>query len=177
MENLEVNSKLDLTVNKDDLMDMLIDQQLTVLETQLKEVRDEKTAIQEKIDASEKKREEVMNKKLIKLLPKELQGLTPESIHHQHYHNSTVNYNFKGFHVSIHGVNTNEAKPKEETKLEDEVSALYRKECAIASEINKIEKSGKRIKAKMLKEFLNNSEEGKSILKLMNSSQVKLLGS
>lgn len=177
-QKLEVSSKLDLAVNKDDLMEMLIDQQLTKIEEEVEKIKEENKELQLKvteiIDSDKKKKDA----QLMKLLPKEI--VTDEipilDYNNTSWSNKTVTFTFKSFSVEITKVDTSIKTNPNVTAYQDKIGKNSNKINELNTNITKIEKSGKRIKARMLKEFLNNSEEGKSILKLMNTQQVKLLG-
>jgi len=185
MNTIEIKNSLDLNLNKDDLMEMLIDEQLTVLENQLADVTTQKEEVQHKINEIKEKDKLEIQKKILKLLPSEFKSFINKakkidysyrlsySIDNNSYYNLKViidnlyTIDILDKTISYNSINID--------KLNNQFKELSNKITEINAEITRINTSGKRIKAKMLKAFLNNSKEGKDILKLMGKSDIKLL--
>lgn len=175
--DIKTNNTLDMAINKDDLIDIMIDNQLTVLEAELKDLVDERTKITQEIDDNSDIVKKSFDADLCQAhLPKEIK--TKEVPHLHYYANSscTVRFQFKNFEVSINNVNAINLSPlakeikKQNEKLHDKVRKLKEDINKIENEINTITKSPKRLKAKMLKTFLGASTEGKQVLSLINNS-------
>lgn len=170
MENLKVEQSLNLSINKEDLINIKIDEMLTSLENELKSIQAQISAIDEERDTFNKKEKEVLEKKLLKFLPKELS--TKEIPQISCYGNSKgiqVFFNFRKYTVKIDNMDTT-VKNFSEEKLNLK-KELNQQSYQIQADIAKIEKSTKRIQAKMIKELLSSSVSGKEILTLLNKNK------
>lgn len=174
MENLKVEQSLNLSINKEDLINIKIDEMLTSLENELKSIQAQIDAINEEKDTFDKKEEDNLDKKLLKLLPKELS--TKEIPYVDYYSNSdstTISFKFEKYTISISNIDTKvKSFSKEKLNLRSE---LHKQKNQLEADIVKIEKSTKRIQAKMIKELLSNSVSGKEILTLLNKNKELLL--
>lgn len=169
MENLKVEQSLNLSINKEDLINIKIDEMLTSLENELKSIRAQIDAINEEKNTFDKKEEDNLDKKLLKLLPKELSTKEIPYVDYYSNTNSTVSFKFEKYTISISNLDTTlKSFSKEKLNLKTE---LYKQENQLAADIVKIEKSTKRIQAKMIKELLSNSVSGKEILTLLNKNK------
>ena len=184
VSDLEITSKLDLTINKDDLMDILIDRELTRLEKAIEAVKAPLVPVKEKWLKFKAKAEEERRKRLLKLLPKEVNvNEEPTLVYYQDHKSTPLTFRFAsaGFEVSIQNVNTELKKTEDFKKSKEEHEELSSK---INSEVNilneeknMIEKAPKRVKAKMLTSFLGKGKDGKAILELLNKNGgPKMLG-
>jgi division protein CdvB (Snf7/Vps24/ESCRT-III family) len=143
---------------------------LTSLENELKSIRAQISAIDEEMDTFNKKEKELLDKKLLKFLPKELSTKEIPQISYYSNSNSTkVCFNFGKYTVEIQNMDTRVKKFSEEKlNLKKE---LYQQFYKVQDDIAKIEKSTKRIQAKMIKELLSSSVSGKEILTLLNKNK------
>lgn len=170
MENLKVEQSLNLSINKEDLINIKIDEMLTSLENELKSIQAQISVIDEEMNTFNKKEEELLDKKLLKFLPKELSTKEiPEISYYNNSDSTKVFFNFEKYTVEIQNMNTRVKKFSEEKlNLRKELNQqIY----TIQVDIAKIEKSTKRIQAKMIKELLSNSVSGKEILTLLNKNK------
>jgi len=170
MENLKVEQSLNLSINKEDLINIKIDEMLTSLENELKSIQAQISAIDEEMAIFNKKEKEVLDKKLLKFLPKELSTKEiPEVSYYNNSDSTKVFFNFENYTVEIQNMSTRVKKFSEEKlNLKKE---LNQQSYQIQADIAKIEKSTKRIQAKMIKELLNSSVSGKEILTLLNKNK------
>jgi hypothetical protein len=170
MENLKVEQSLNLSINKEDLINIKIDEMLTSLENELKSIQAQISAIDEEMDIFSKKEKEALEKKLLKTLPKELSTKEIPIIRYYHTSNSAkVSFSFEKYTVEIENLDTRVKKFSEEKlNLKKE---LNQQKYQLEADILKIEKSTKRIQAKMIKELLSNSVSGKEILTLLNKNK------
>lgn len=176
---LQTNNRLDLTLNKDDLMEIILDEQLSKIEDVIQE---KEHAIQEldKQDAkNDNEHKELVDKILIKYIPKPLVGLKCELRYYINYDSTQVTFHYDNFDVVVQGVCTNSPKRTEHAKKDKEFNTkrtILRQEInALKSNIEEIKKNGKRLKARMLKQFLMNTEDGKTMLELLEKNANKPL--
>jgi len=110
------------------------------------------------------------SKKLLKFLPKELSTKEiPEISYYSNSDSTKVGFKFEKYNVQIDNMDTRVKKFSEEKlNLKKE---LNQQSYQIQADIAKIEKSTKRIQAKMIKELLNSSVSGKEILTLLNKNK------
>jgi len=170
MENLKVEQSLNLSINKEDLINIKIDEMLTSLENELKSIQAQISAIDEEMAIFNKKEDDLLDKKLLKFLPKELSTKEiPQISYYGNCDSTKVFFNFEKYTVEIQNMNTRVKKFSEEKlNLKKELNQqIYQVQVDIA----KIEKSTKRIQAKMIKELLNSSVSGKEILTLLNKNK------
>ena len=170
MENLKVEQSLNLSINKEDLINIKIDEMLTSLENELKSIQAQISAIDEDITIFNKKEDDLLEKKLLKFLPKELSTKEiPEIFYYSNSNSTKVCFNFEKYTVEIQNMDTRVKKFSEERLiLKKELNQQIYK---IQVDIAKIEKSTKRIQAKMIKELLSSSVSGKEILTLLNKNK------
>jgi len=170
MENLKVEQSLNLSINKEDLINIKIDEMLTSLENELKSIQAQISAIDEEMAIFNKKEDDLLDKKLLKFLPKELSTKEiPQISYYGNCDSTKVFFNFEKYTVEIQNMNTRVKKFSEEKlNLKKELNQQIYK---IQVDIAKIEKSTKRIQAKMIKELLNSSVSGKEILTLLNKNK------
>lgn len=177
---LETTSSLDLKVTKEDLIDIVIDEQLTKLEKNLEEALQVSSELNKEIANIRTKRIDNFNKKLLKLAPKELSSLPTPKITCLYNHNSTqVNLVYEKFTVLINNVNTVLVVSKQETEKENELNDKLYKNNKIVSEIqnkiNTLNGNNKRVKAQLLKTFLTKTPEGKAILSVLGEKPKTLI--
>jgi predicted nucleic acid-binding Zn-ribbon protein len=170
MENLKVEQSLNLSINKEDLINIKIDEMLTSLENELKSIQAQISAIDEDMTIFNKKEDDLLEKKLLKFLPKELSTKEiPEIFYYSNSNSTKVCFNFEKYTVEIQNMDTRVKKFSEERLiLKKELNQQIYK---IQVDIAKIEKSTKRIQAKMIKELLSSSVSGKEILTLLNKNK------
>lgn len=175
--DIKTNNTLDMAINKDDLIDIMIDNQLTELETKLEALRLKEKELTDKIEKNAKECKEAFSEKLLTFLPKDLK--TKEIPTLQFYQGSgdtSVTFYFKDYQIRVEHVDTRDTSAlKKKNDAEDEkmygkVTDLRADMKSINEEIITITKSPKRLKAKMLKTFLGASTEGKQVLSLINNS-------
>ena len=189
MDELQVTNRLDLSITKDDLLDIIIDKELTSLENQIKDLELEKDKIQDERqkekDKIKKSREKVLDKYISKDLKVYLSTLKSRiAIEYSEY--------YKRINIEVRNLETDEIElnielkkihifnlpPYDNPKMKEfdkQISIIDGEISKIKSEIEKINKMGKRIKSKLLVSFLQKSKEGKGILDTLKNSEIKLL--
>lgn len=190
--NLEVINKLDVSVNKDDLMDILVDKKLTALESEVSSIRDEIKAISKEINESLKElvalKLQDMLGTLMKLIPKDSLVGEMNKVSYSSIYNNT-SYSTKLTFKMSDGVNlavdislslSNISKVQYDfaydfEKASSKIRQLNSKLVTVQEEIELINKSGKRVRARMLSNILKESRDGKAILDLINNKDLKLL--
>lgn len=184
LPEIEQQASLNLNLTKDDLVDILVDQQLTKLETQLKTTEEQLEIISKQIEDHETKAYQQADKIILSKLPKEIQSFVTKN-------NYKLTY-YKGAEVTSVDIETPEGRdvirifnintktgveklfntPKTLTDKLDELVIIRNN---TQEQIQKLEKSPRRLKAKLLTEFLDSSESGKNILNMIKQQEVKLL--
>lgn len=179
---LQTQSSLNLQVNKEDLLDILIDEQLSSLEARKEELSNQMKVINEKMTNIHKKKDKQIEKELMKHLPKGLVYVDPPTLQYQKNHPYTgLTFAFDQFTITVNKKTFDTkykftpAEEKELKTLTEEYQKLNTITCAINGDINNINSNNKRVKAKMLRAFLTKTEEGKGILKSMGIPNVKFL--
>jgi len=185
LNKLEVINKLDISVNKDDLMEMLLDKKLSELESklninneQLKTVNAAKLEIYrglvlEQVELKlDKFSKLISKKKLVEVIKASV------IVANQQYGKDNINHHT--FNIKIADELTLQVYVKLNIKkliddFESELEALYAENNRLKQEIELINKSGKRVKSRMLANILKESEDGKAILELINKKDLKLL--
>lgn len=178
--DLQTTNTLDLRVSKEDLIDIIIDEQLTRLETLLKVEKDEINRLQDQKDALHTKIKNDFNKKLCKLIPKEL-GIksAPKSIFYSNgYGETDIRFNFPGYSILVMGCTKNPEIERNKPNIEaiDKLlTPLYNKRDALQTQINELNGNNKRVKARMIKNFLTKTKEGAEILGILGETSNKKL--
>jgi uncharacterized protein YbcI len=177
-QNIAITSKLDINLTKEDLVDIHIDNMLTDLEEQLAKSKKELSDVENKREAYIKAYYSKLEASIIKKsLPN---GLKKEDILEIMYCrgvNSSVSFKFKDSTLTL-DQRIDMSLPKKDVvynKLTENKQTLYNEVNRIKEQINEINNSGKRIRAKMVKNLMENSVEGKNILKILKTNQVNLL--
>jgi len=174
--DLKQTNNLDLSINKDDLMDIMIDNKLTELEAELKMVTDKKDALSEKVSDNHNETYEKHNKYLLKkFLPKTIVTDEIPTVGGGYYFNTNLRFRYNDYEIVINSCDTRDlsaftkAKQAENDKLNEQIRELNTKISELNTEIVNIQKSPKRLKAQMLKNFLGTSKDGQQVLELINS--------
>ncbi len=180
---LKTSNSLDLSINKDDLIDMMVDKELTTMEELIKAKRAERDDITKKIQNLYDAMKAPVDKRIMKMIPagldqKDVVGLN----YSQNYSSTYVEVKFKDFSLRFDDVNTvipitaDYNKKKQQAKdLKATSDKLYHEINELQQECLKLEKSPKRLKAKLLSNFLKNSKEGQEVLKLLSTESLKML--
>lgn len=171
--DLKQTNNLDLSINKDDLIDIMIDNKLTELEAELKMVTDKKEVLGKKVTNNyNEKHEKYLLKKF---LPKTIVTDEIPTIHGGYYSSVTLRFKYNDYEIVIPNCDTRDlsafakAKEAENDKLNEQIRELNTKINELNIEIVNIQKSPKRLKAQMLKNFLGTSKDGQQVLELINS--------
>lgn len=174
--DLKQTNNLDLSINKDDLIDIMIDNKLTELEAELKMVTDKKEVLSKKVTNNYDEIHEKHNKYLLKkFLPKIIVTDEIPIVHGGYYYNTTLTFKYNDYNVVINNCDTRDVsafaktKQAENDKLNEKIRELNTKIIELNGEIVNIQKSPKRLKAQMLKNFLGTSKDGQQVLELINS--------
>jgi hypothetical protein len=174
--DLKQTNNLDLSINKDDLIDIMIDNKLTELEAELKIVTDKKQSLDKVISDNYDQVGEKHTKYLLKkFLPKTIVTDEIPVVNASYYYNSTLKFRYSEYDVVIYDCDCrdlsafNKTKQAENDKINVQIRELNNKIGEINAEILNIQKSPKRLKAQMLKSFLGTSKDGQQVLELINS--------
>jgi hypothetical protein len=174
--DLKQTNNLDLSINKDDLMDIMIDNKLTELEAELKMVTDKKEALGKKVTNNYDETHEKHDKYLLKkFLPKTIVTDEVPVVNATYYSSTNLRFKYNDYEVVIPGCDTRDlsafakAKQAENDKLNEQIRELNIRISVLDAEIVNIQKSPKRLKAQMLKNFLGSSKDGQQVLELINS--------
>jgi len=174
--DLKQTNNLDLSINKDDLIDIMIDNKLTELEAELKIVTDKKQSLDKVISDNHDQVDEKHTKYLLKkFLPKTIVTDEVPVVNAVYYSSATLKFRYSEYDVIINNCDCRDlsafskTKEKENEKLREQVKELNGKIFDINLEITNIQKSPKRLKAQMLKNFLGTSKDGQQVLELINS--------
>jgi hypothetical protein len=178
--DLQTTNSLDLRVSKEDLIDIIIDEQLTRFEDQLKVQKDQITVYQEQKNALNAKIFADFTKKILKLIPKELNiKVSPTTINYSTGCDSTtITFAFPTYSIQVNGCTKNPEIEKNKPKFAelDKLMAPYiKKRDEIQTQINELNSNNKRIKARMIKSFLTKTKEGKEILGILGETSDKKL--
>lgn len=180
---LEATSSLDLKVTKEDLIDMLIEEQLSALEQELEVHRAEMLKHQEKLTSITNKKKAKLEKELMKYLPKGI-VVDPKNPPTLSYHIGSPSTNlafiFPGFTINMverypSVLKYTDAEVKERDAISKKVVEANHSFQEVNNKINILNGSNKRVKSRMLKNFLTKTEEGKAILKTMGIGNAKIL--
>jgi len=169
--------KLDINLTKEDLVDIHIDNMLTDLEEQLAKSNKELSDIEKKIEVHITTYYTKLEASIIKkYLPN---GLKKEDILEIEYfkiNNSTICFRFKDFKLTLNQT-IDMSFPQQDVinKLTESKQTVKNEMNKIRQQICQINNSSKRIRAKMVKNLMENSVEGKNILKILKTNQVNLL--
>ncbi len=180
---LKTSNSLDLSINKDDLIDMMVDKELTSMEELIKAKLAECDNITKKIQNLYDAMKAPVDKRIMKMIPT---GLNPKDvvglIYTHSYTSTNVEVKFKDFSLKFNNVNTIIPNTADYTKKQQQAKdlkatsdKLYREINELQQECHKLEKSPKRLKAKLLSNFLKNSKEGQEVLKLLSTESLKML--
>lgn len=184
LPEIEQQASLNLNLTKDDLVDILVDQQLTKLETQVKITEEQLEIISKQIEEHKAKAYLQADKIILSRLPKEIQNLVTKNnyklSYYQGYNETSIDVeNSEGGDViKVFKINTKTGveklfnTPKALIDRQDELVIILKN---TQEQIQKLEKSPRRLKAKLLTEFLDSSESGKNILNMIKQQEVKLL--
>lgn len=174
--DLKQTNNLDLSINKDDLIDIMIDNKLTELEAELKIVTDKKESLDKVISDNYDQVGEKHTKYLLKkYLPKTIVTDEVPVVNATYYSNATLKFRYSEYDVVINNCDCrdlsafNKTKEKENEKLREQIKELNIRISVLNIEIVNIQKSPKRLKAQMLKNFLGTSKDGQQVLELINS--------
>ncbi len=174
--DLKQTNNLDLSINKDDLIDIMIDNKLTELETELKIVTDKKESLNNIILDNYKQTTDKHEKYLLKkFLPKTIVTDEVPIVNGGYYQNTTLKFRYLEYEIVINNCDTRDVsafaktKQAENDKLNKQIRELNDKIYELNIEIVNIQKSPKRLKAQMLKNFLGSSKDGQQVLELINS--------
>jgi hypothetical protein len=174
--DLKQTNNLDLSINKDDLMDIMIDNKLTELEAELKIVTDKKESLDKVISDNYNQVGEKHTKYLLKkYLPKTIVTDEIPIVNGGYYQNTTLKFRYSEYDVVINNCDCRDlsafskTKEKENEKLREQIKELNIRISVLNIEIVNIQKSPKRLKAQMLKNFLGSSKDGQQVLELINS--------
>lgn len=171
---LQAQSSLDLKVTKEDLIDIIIDEQLTALENASEINYKAIQVLQKKVDALENKKRESLDKKLRKLLPVK----TTEDFklsYYSGYDKTQITFEFENYTLTLregectklHFTN----KETEEIKgWNKEIKELQSIRGEIGNKIHDLNSNNKRVKARMIRTFLTKTNEGKAILKTLGTT-------
>lgn len=179
---LQAQSSLNLQVTKDDLIDILIDEQLTILENRVKKLSEEREKYQNSNELIHIKKRTVLETKLRKLCPIPAKKEDFTISYSANHTSSGLMFKFKSFVITLNGTFdcTLKFTPFEEDLKKSnnkEISELNADIWELNEEIKTLNGNNKRIKAKMLRTFLTTTEEGKSILKTLgNTPKQALIG-
>ena len=174
--DLKQTNNLDLSINKDDLIDIMIDNKLTELEAELKMVTDKKEILSKKVTNNHDETYEKHDKYLLKkFLPKTIVTDEIPTVSGGYYFNCTLKFKYNDYEIVIDNCDTRDvsafakAKQAENDKLNEQIRELNIRISVLNTEIVNIQKSPKRLKAQMLKSFLGSSKDGQQVLELINS--------
>jgi hypothetical protein len=174
--DLKQTNNLDLSINKDDLIDIMIDNKLTELEAELKVVTDKKDNLGNIVLDNYKQTTEKHEKYLLKkFLPKTIVTDEIPVVNGGYYQSTTLRFKYSEYEIVINNCDTrdlsafNKTKQAENDKINVQIRELNTKIGEINAEILNIQKSPKRLKAQMLKNFLGTSKDGQQVLELINS--------
>ena len=176
---LQTTSALDLKVTKEDLIDIIIDEQLTIIETRLESLyTEQKKYKQQAIDLAQKDRND-LEKRLIKLVPSEIKSSIPPKLHYSIGRKVIdISFDYGHFQVHLPDVDTRVPKNTKRVELHNEIVRDSQKVDTLVYELQnekrQLEGNNKRIKAKMIKNFLTKTKEGKEILSALGQPSVNL---
>jgi prenyltransferase beta subunit len=174
--DLKQTNNLDLSINKDDLIDIMIDNKLTELEAELKVVTDKKESLDKVISNNHNETHDKHDKYLLKkYLPKTIVTDEVPVVNTAYYSSTTLKFRYSEYDVVINNCDCRDlsafskTKEKENEKLREQIKELNIRISVLNTEIVNIQKSPKRLKAQMLKNFLGSSKDGQQVLELINS--------
>jgi predicted nucleic acid-binding Zn-ribbon protein len=174
--DLKQTNNLDLSINKDDLIDIMIDNKLTELETELEMVTDKKETLSKKVTNNHDETHEKHDKYLLKkFLPKTIVTDEIPTVNGGYYSNTTLRFRYNDYEIVINSCDTRDVsafcktKQAENDKLNEQIKELNIRINVLDVEIFNIQKSPKRLKAQMLKNFLGSSKDGQQVLELINT--------
>lgn len=177
---LQTQSSLNLQVTKEDLIDILIDEQLTMLEKKQTELNAELVSLQNKNKVIMDKKRSILETKLRKLCPIPAKKEDFTLSYNMNYNNSSISFYFKDFRIEMNDQICTKIKysPAEEKAMADnnkkinEVSQLLQ---TLNNDIHVLSGNNKRVKAKMLRTFLTGTKEGKGILATLDNTPKQVL--
>lgn len=177
-QNIAITSKLDINLTKEDLVDIHIDNMLTDLEEQLAKSNKELSDIEKKREVHTRAYYTKLEASIIKkYLPNGLKKEDVLEIMYSRMSDSVIRFQFKDFILTLdQRIDMN--FPQQDVvynKLTQSKQTLNNEINKIKEQIYQINNSGKRIRAKMFKNLMENSVEGKNILKILKTNQVNLL--
>ena len=185
LPEIKSTASLNLALTKDDLVDILIDQEIKKLEITIQDCESLMRAIEEKKKEFNDKQQIIKDNEILSRIPKEFQALAKK-----YYTSGTMNYN-NGYNSTgirfyntegncvfeVYDVSTKFEKladfPKESTENYQQLNRTIQES---QEKIKQLEKSPRRVKAQLLTQFLNNSDEGKNILSMLKQDGLKLIG-
>lgn len=177
---LQTNSSLNLQVTKEDLIDILIDEQLTMLEKRQTELNAELKSYQDKNKTITDKKRSVLETKLRKLCPISAKKDDYTINYNINYNLSSISFHFKDFTIQMKEQVSTKIKysPVEEKIMADnnkEINRISSILQTLANDIHVLNGNNKRVKAKMLRTFLTGTAEGKNILKTLDTTPKQAL--
>jgi len=177
---LQAQSSLNLQVTKEDLIDILIDEQLTMLEKKQTELNAELVSLQNKNKIIMDKKRAVLETKLRKLCPIPAKKDDFTLSYNINYNNSNISFCFKDFKIGMNEQVCTKIKysPAEEKAMADnneEINKVIQLLQTLKNDIHLLSGNNKRVKAKMLRTFLTGTKEGKSILATLDTTPKQAL--
>lgn len=185
LPEIKSTASLNLALTKDDLVDILIDQEIKKLETTIQDCQANMKVVVEKIEDFNNKQQAMKDKEILSRIPKEFQALAkkyynPKSMNYSTGCNSTgVGFRNSSGNVTFQVYNINtcfkdlKSLPPEWNENYQSLNKTIQKS---HEKIKQLEKSPRRVKAQLLTQFLNNSDEGKNILSMLKQDGLKLIG-
>lgn len=182
----EVNNTIDFKLNRKDVINIFIQEELNRLEldekTKLREIDNIKLAIEKKAD--EKRTAILADKKAFidtirAKLPAELQALdlTCQIEREQEYSSLVLFFN-DDITVTFKRVNTKydpsaniNLIQQDKEELEKQLGKLRHERDLIQTEINEVKNSGKKVEAEMIKSMLQNTTDGQQLLGLISKNK------
>lgn len=191
----QVTSKVDLSLNKDDLIEILIETKLSELEKDTASLKKELEELNEKFNIEYSN---IVKDKMVELLEKRCNKKIVEMI--KFYMKNfdigakkgpiiTSKYTYDVYDLIKISINeppiqikTNEDIRIDHSDYTDNMRSIKNKTELICDQIHillketdNIKASGKRIKARMLKEMLSKSSEGTQVLKLIQTKEINVI--
>jgi len=184
LPEIKSTASLNLALTKDDLGDILIDQEIKKLEGTIQHCQTHMKAVEERKQEFNDKQNVLRDKIVLSRIPKEFQALakkyyTPESMNYiTGVKSAQITFiSNKQYVFSVHNIDTIikglKEFPTEETQNYRELNKTIQES---QEKIKQLEKSPRRVKAQLLTQFLNNSDEGKNILSMLKQDGLKLIG-
>lgn len=177
---LQAQSSLNLQVTKEDLIDILIDEQLTMLEKKRDAIQAELKIYQDKNKVITDKKTSALEARLRKLCPVPAKKDEFSLSYRRGYRSSNVSFCFENYTVNLLGtfdceVVYSQAENnlmKENNKQITRINESYQ---MIQQDIQTLNGNNKRVKAKMLRNFLTGTKEGQAILQTLDTTPKQAL--